>query len=39
MQGRFKMEYKLFTIVRYNNYRDYNSHEQYYANAKLKFKS
>jgi hypothetical protein len=26
MQGRFKMEYRLFTIVRYNyNYRDYNS--------------
>ncbi len=24
MQGRFKMEYRLFTIVRYN-YRDYNS--------------
>ncbi len=25
MQGRFKMEYRLFTIVRYNyNYRDYN---------------
>ncbi len=24
MQGRFKMEYKLFTIVRYN-YRDYNT--------------
>ena len=23
MQGRFKMEYRLFTIVRYN-YRDYN---------------
>ncbi len=29
MQGRFKMEYRLFTIVRYNyNYRDYeyNNH-------------
>ncbi len=25
MQGRFKMEYRLFTIVRYN-YRDYNTH-------------
>ena len=26
MQGRFKMEYRLFTIVRYNyNYRDYNN--------------
>ncbi len=24
MQGRFKMEYRLFTIVRYN-YRDYNN--------------
>ncbi len=24
MQGRLKMEYRLFTIVRYN-YRDYNS--------------
>ena len=24
MQGRFKMEYRLFTIVRYN-YRDYNT--------------
>jgi hypothetical protein len=24
MQGRFKMEYRLLTIVRYN-YRDYNS--------------
>ena len=26
MQGRFKMEYRLFTIVRYN-YRDYNNYE------------
>ncbi len=26
MQGRFKMEYRLFTIVRFNyNYRDYNT--------------
>jgi hypothetical protein len=25
MQGRFKMEYRLFNIVRYN-YRDYNSY-------------
>ncbi len=26
MQGRFKMEYRLFTIVRCNyNYRDYNT--------------
>ena len=25
MQGRFKMEYRLFTIVRYN-YRDYNKY-------------
>jgi hypothetical protein len=26
MQGRFKMEYRLFTIVRYNyDYRDYNT--------------
>ena len=26
MQGRFKMEYRLFTIVRYNyDYRDYNN--------------
>ncbi len=28
MQGRFKMEYRLFTIVRYNyryRYRDYNT--------------
>ncbi len=24
MQGRFKMEYRLFTIVRYN-YKDYNT--------------
>jgi hypothetical protein len=27
MQGRFKMEYRLFTIVRYN-YRDYNTSKQ-----------
>jgi hypothetical protein len=28
MQGRFKMEYRLFTIVRYNyNYRDYNNQQ------------
>jgi hypothetical protein len=27
MQGRFKMEYRLFTIVQYN-YRDYNIHCQ-----------
>ncbi len=26
MQGRFKMEYRLFTIIRYNyDYRDYNT--------------
>ncbi len=32
MQGRFKMEYRLFTIVRYN-YKDYNkqSNIQYKA--------
>ncbi len=30
MQGRFKMEYRLFTIVRYNyNYRDYNNRITY----------
>ncbi len=28
MQGKFKMEYRLFTIVRYN-YRDYNTSEYY----------
>jgi hypothetical protein len=27
MQGRFKMEYRLLTIVRYN-YRDYNKKQQ-----------
>ena len=26
MQGKFKMEYRLFTIVRYN-YRYYNKHK------------
>ncbi len=37
MQGRFKMEYRLFTIVRYN-YRDYNtpSKPNMHANAKAK---
>ncbi len=33
MHGRFKMEYRLFTIVRYN-YRDYNKHKYYSTNIK-----
>ena len=36
MQGRFKMEYRLFTIVRYNyNYRDYNSDLHQLASATM----
>ena len=37
MQGRFKMEYRLFTIVRYNyNYRDYNAPSKPNMHAKVK---
>ena len=37
MQGRFKMEYRLFTIVRYNyNYRDYNTPSKPNMHAKVK---
>ena len=37
MQGRFKMEYRLFTIVRYNyNYRDYNTPSKPNMHARLK---
>ena len=35
MQGRFKMEYRLFTIVRYN-YRDYNTPSKPNMHAKVK---
>jgi hypothetical protein len=35
MQGRFKMEYRLFTIVRYN-YRDYNTPSKPNMHAKRK---
>ncbi len=35
MQGRFKMEYRLFTIVRYN-YRDYNTPSKPNMHARLK---
>jgi hypothetical protein len=36
MQGRFKMEYRLFTIVRYYNYRDYNTPAKPNMPARLK---
>ena len=37
MQGRFKMEYRFFTIVRYNyNYRDYNTPSKPNMHAKVK---
>ena len=37
MQGRFKMEYRLFTIVRYNyNSRDYNTPSKPNMHAKVK---
>ena len=37
MQCRFKMEYRLFTIVRYNyNYRDYNTPSKPNMHAKVK---
>ena len=37
MQGRFKMEYRLFTIVRYNyDYRDYNTPSKPNMHAKVK---
>ena len=35
MQGRFKMEYRLFTIVRYN-YKDYNTPSKPNMHARLK---
>ena len=35
MQGRFKMKYRLFTIVRYN-YRDYNTPSKPNMHAKVK---
>ena len=35
MHGRFKMEYRLFTIVRYN-YRDYNTPSKPNMHAKVK---
>ncbi len=35
MQGRFKMEYRLLTIVRYN-YRDYNTPSKSNMHARLK---
>ena len=35
MQGRFKMEYRLFTIVRYN-YWDYNTPSKPNMHAKIK---
>jgi hypothetical protein len=35
MQGRFKMEYRLLTIVRYN-YRDYNTPSKPNMHAKVK---
>ncbi len=36
MQGRFKMEYRLFTIVRYNyNYRDYNINTKAYVSVSV----
>ncbi len=35
MQGRFKMEYRLFTIVRYND-RDYNTAAKPNMHARLK---
>ena len=37
MQCRFKMKYRLFTIVRYNyNYRDYNTPSKPNMHAKVK---
>ena len=37
MQCRFKMEYRLFSIVRYNyNYRDYNTPSKPNMHAKVK---
>ncbi len=37
MQGRFKMEYRSFTIVQYNyNYRDYNTPSKPNMHARLK---
>ena len=37
MHGRFKMEYRLFTIVRYNyNYRDYNTPSKPNMHARFK---
>ena len=35
MQGRFKMEYRLFTMVRYN-YKDYNTPSKPNMHARLK---
>ena len=35
MHGRFKMEYRLFTIVRYN-YRDYNTPSKPNMHARIK---
>ncbi len=35
MHGKFKMEYRLFTIVRYN-YRDYNTPSKPNMHAKVK---
>ena len=35
MHGRFKMEYRLFTIVRYN-YRDYNTPSKPNMHARVK---
>ncbi len=35
MHGRFKMEYRLFTIVRYN-YRDYNTNTRHKHKHKTK---
>ncbi len=35
MQGRFKMEYRLFTIVRYN-YKDYSTPSKPNMHARLK---
>ena len=35
MHGRFKMEYRFFTIVRYN-YRDYNTPSKPNMHAKVK---
>ena len=35
MQGRFKMEYRLFTIVRYN-YKDYNTPSKPNMHARIR---